>query len=504
MRSKKALANIMASLLLQITTVICGFIIPRLIISSYGSSVNGVISSITQFLGFVALLEAGVGGVVRAALYKPLATKDLVEISVILKSTDRFFRIIAYIFISYLIIVAVGFPSLVSSEFDYVFTLSLVFIIGASTFAQYFFGISYQLLLQADQRLYVTSALQIITAIVNTMIIMVLIKIGSSILVVKMFSALIFVLRPIVLHMYVKRNYKIIKDCHLNHNALKQKWDALGHHIAYFLHNNTDIVVLTVFTNIREVSVYSVYLMIVMGVRNIATTFSSGIDAALGNMIAKREDKALDKNFNIIEFFSFAITTILFVSAALLILPFISVYTKGITDANYFRPMFAYIFVAAEAAYCIRLPYHAVVTAAGHFKQTRNGAFVEALINIILSVALVNFFGLVGVAIGTLCAMLFRTFQYAHYLTKNILNRSIWKFIKRSAVSVASVVIVVIIVRLLPSMDINTYIKWCIYASEITIISVAVTFLMNILFYFEDLKSISCVVKSIIKKKFYS
>lgn len=61
MRSKKALANISVALILQIVAIICGLILPRLIISTFGSDVNGLINSITQFLGYIILLEAGVG-----------------------------------------------------------------------------------------------------------------------------------------------------------------------------------------------------------------------------------------------------------------------------------------------------------------------------------------------------------------------------------------------------------------------------------------------------------
>lgn len=58
MRSKKALKNIISSLLLQLVTVICGLILPRAIIGKYGSNVNGLISSITQFLTYITLLES--------------------------------------------------------------------------------------------------------------------------------------------------------------------------------------------------------------------------------------------------------------------------------------------------------------------------------------------------------------------------------------------------------------------------------------------------------------
>ena len=76
MRSKKALKNITFSLLLQFSTIICGFITPVLIISNYGSKINGLISSITQFLAYIVLLESGVGPVLKVALYKPLAKKN--------------------------------------------------------------------------------------------------------------------------------------------------------------------------------------------------------------------------------------------------------------------------------------------------------------------------------------------------------------------------------------------------------------------------------------------
>ena len=94
MRSKKALLNSAATLLLEFVSVICGFIVPRLIIGTYGSEVNALTSSITQFLSYIALVEAGVGGVVRAALYKPLAETELknvaVNITEFLFCTDAF------------------------------------------------------------------------------------------------------------------------------------------------------------------------------------------------------------------------------------------------------------------------------------------------------------------------------------------------------------------------------------------------------------------------------
>ena len=67
-----ALLNTITSLILQVLTLINGFIIPRIILVYFGSEVNGLVSSLTKFLSYIALLEGGVTGVVMANLYKPL------------------------------------------------------------------------------------------------------------------------------------------------------------------------------------------------------------------------------------------------------------------------------------------------------------------------------------------------------------------------------------------------------------------------------------------------
>lgn len=500
MRSKRALINIVISLVLQGVAIICGLIVPRLIINTYGSSTNGLVSSINQFLGYIVLLEAGVGGVVRAALYKPLANKDICSISEIMKATEAFFKRLAYIFIVYLFITAGFIPYLVRYDFNSFFTFTLVLIIGISTFFQYYFGISYQILLHADQRQYITSVLQIITMAINTLLVVILIKSGASIHIVKFCSSIVFVARPILLNMYVNRKYRIIKDCNPDNNAISQKWDGFGHHIAFFILGNTDIVVLTLFTDIKEVSVYSVYFMIISGIRTLTVTFSSGLEAAFGNMIAKNEKKSLNRNFQVFEFSFFAITTILFTSMSLLIIPFISLYTKGITDVNYYRPVFSYVMIAAYAICCIRVPYNSVVLAAGHYKQTRNGAFAEAIINIVLSIAFVNCWGIVGAAIGTFCAMLFRTIQYAIYLSKNIVRRSIWKFVKRTIVYSIDAIAIILVINYFLHAAINSYWQWFIYAINITLISSIITFSVSSLVYSDDVKNILSIAKGIIKK----
>lgn len=498
MRSKKAVYNVGTNLLLQIIIVLYGFIVPKIIINSFGSNVNGLISSITQFLAYIALLESGFGPVVKSALYKPIANNDNKTIANILKTTEKFFRTIAYIFIIYIILLCFLYPLLVSKDFGWIYTISLILIIGISTFAEYFFGMTYRLYLQADQKTYIISLIQIFTYIISIILIVILAKAGANVQLIKLVSSLAFVLRPLLQNYYVKKKYNInLKDANNNYE-LKQKWDGLAQHIAAVIHGNTDITILTIFVSLAEVSVYSVYYLVVKGLKSLIQSFTGGIDATFGDMIAKNEKENLNKKFSMYEVLYNTISTIAFSCAIILIVPFISVYTKDISDVNYIRWTFGILLVISEYIWAIRLPYSSVTLAAGHFNETRVGAWVECISNIVISVILVNKFGLIGVTIGTIVAMTIRTIEFVYHTNKYILERTIWESIKKILIVISETLLIVFICKNLPLYENVNFINWTINAFIVAILATIVTFTINIAFFKNEI--IECI--KIVKKHF--
>ena len=448
MRSKKTAMNSIMALIAQMVSIICGFILPRLILSHFGSSYNGITSSITQFISCVVLLRAGIGSVTRAALYKPLSEHNVQEISGIVNATEQYMKRIAMIFAGALVVFAIVYPYIVSEEFEWFFSFSLVLILGISTFAQNYFGITYQMLIQADQKQYIYSALTIVTTIINTIVASILIELGCSIHIVKLGSAIVFALNPIALNLYVKRKYCIDKNVAPNNNAISQRWDAFAQQAAAFVNNNTDVMVLTIFSNMKEVSVYTVYYLVANGLYKVEYTICESIEAAFGNMIAKGEKQVLDENVKLVEFLMYFTAAFLFICGGILIVPFAEIYTKNILDVSYSRPVFGALICINQFLACVRLPYQMLVEASGHFKQTRNGAIFEAVMNIVVSVLLVIKLGLIGVAIGTTCALTFRTMQYAFYSSKHILHRSIKIVFKRLAIAAGEAISTVFIICL--------------------------------------------------------
>ena len=501
MRSKKAIMNSITAILGEIVSIICGLILPRLILSTFGSSYNGITSSISQFISCVVLLRAGIGGVTRAALYKPLAENDNKKISGIVNATTIFMRKVALIFASALIIFACVYPLLVSNEFGWFFSFSLVIIIGFSTFIQNYFGISYGMLIQADQRKYIITVLNICMTIANTVVAALLIWFGASIHIVQLGSSIVFALNPIILNIYVRKRYKIDKSVEPDNSAISQRWDAFTQQVAAFVNNNTDVMLLTAFTNLKEVSVYSVYRLVTNGLYKLELTITDGMGAAFGNMMAKNERKLLEKNFSIFEFLVFSSSSFLFICGAILIVPFALVYTKGIVDVSYSRWAFGILSCINQFIFCARLPYQMVVEAAGHFKQTKKGAVFEAILNIVLSIILVIKFGLIGVTIGTFCALTFRFFQYSTYSSKNILNRGMKQIIKLLLITILEALTMVLLVQVLPNIEMNSYIEWFKYAVIISILTLIVILAYTMIFFRKEAKMLIDKILNIMKNK---
>ena len=241
--------------------------------------------------------------------------------------------------------------------------------------------------------------------------------------------------------------------------------------------------------------------MIMGGVYGFLVPVTNGIYAAFGNMFAKGEEASIQKGLRLYEQVVFVMTTILYSVVLSAILPFVACYTDGITDVDYIRPAFVYVYVAAQLFRCYRFPYSDVVNAAGHFRQMRNPAFIEAVINIALSVALVFKFGIIGVAVGSLVAYIYRTVRYAYYMSKHVAVRSMTPFFKRVGLSGATIILITLIISLIPFPVANNYFVWLSNCVTMMIFSIIIVTLVEIIFYRRDLFRLIAMVKRLFAKK---
>ena len=497
------LLNTITSILLQIITIISGFVIPRLILKTFGSDVNGLVSSLNQFLNYIALIEGGITGVVMASLYKPLYKKDIERVSSIVQTTKKFYKKIALFFVSYTVILAIVYPLIFDTGFSFGYVSTLTIILSIKLFLQYMFSLSLKTLLNADKKVYIVSITQIALVIVDMLLFAIIIQFWKSIHVLKLISAGVYILQPVIFNYFVNKYFALDEKAEENKELLKNRWNGFAINIAAFIHGNTDVAVLTYFANLATVSVYSVYSLVTTGLKSIISAISTGITPSLGHLYAKGDMKELNEKFDLIEYMYFLIVFFFFSVGTVCITPFVLVYTKGIVDANYNQYLFGIILLLAEGIFTIRGPYVNLAYAANKFKEIRLCAYIEAFLNIVISIILVRSFGLIGVAIGTLISMMFRTFYQVWFLKKHILNRPLIKFIKKvllfGLTAILGFIICVAVTN--PIFAINNVYSWTLGACVTSFIYGILYISLCILMYKNETRYYFDYFKTILKRK---
>ena len=378
MKNKVTLVNMISSLALQICTIISGFIIPKIILSYFGSDTNGLISSLNQFLSYISLLVGGVTGVVAANLYKPLVNGDNQKLSAVVVTSKKFFNKVGAIFIAYTFCLAIVYPLVFKMDFWYVFFLTVI--LSMNLLVQYMFSITLRTLLNADKKLYIVSFTQIISTILNTILAYVSVKIYPSIHLLKLISGLLFFAQPVIYGRYIRKCYSIDWSAEADNQLLKERWNGFAINLAAFIHNSTDISILTFFTNLATVSIYNIYSLVAVGLKSLVQALTSGINATIGHAYAREDWDELNQKMDLYEYIVFLLVSFLFTVGALLITPFAMLYTSGIYDADYNQPLFGILLLISEALYIVKYPHLNLSYDANKFKEITKPAFVEALV----------------------------------------------------------------------------------------------------------------------------
>ena len=463
-RKKEFLITVISNLLLQVTTSVCGFILPPLIVTTFGSSINGMVSSITQFIAYLNIVEAGIGAASIAALYKPLVQDDIAGQNGILSATKHFYNKSGLVFTVLVIGLSLIYPLIVKGQVDTLTASLMVLILGISGAAEFFLIGKYRVLLTADKKVYVISLIQVLAVIANTVFAVVLINNNAGILMVKLLSSLLYLGRYIFIWLYVKRNYTYLDlTVPPDRKAISQSKNALVHQIAGLVVYNTPVVLITFFCSLKDASVYAVYAMVFSAVGNLLGAFTNGMQSFFGESLVKDSIKHTGKIFSKYTRLYIAVLGWVYSCTYLLIIPFMRLYTKNMTDAEYIQPLLAVLFLTSEILKNVRNPCLQLISGAGHFKKTQNRALIEAVINLCLSVIFVLKLGVIGVLMGSIVSHLYRTTDMILYSHKYILKLPV----RRTLLIVfIYLVICVLGVNLLQifSVVISSYMSWFICA----------------------------------------
>lgn len=478
-RKGATILNIIVSFIYQLILIILGFIIPRLFLKTYGPEIHGLTSTITNLMNYVLLLNAGLNTVSIYTLYKPLSENNPHMLNQRLNAIKYFYFRTGIGYTIAILILSFILPYTIT-DINNITVFLLMIVMGLQSTATAFLISSNSVLLQADHKLYIFNSINIISVIIRGILQVTLLINQASVVLVQAIPALMIILTMVIQNSYINKYYPYLDSTiERDDKSLNNRKSAFIHQIAGLVVNNTDILLLTICTkNMVLVSIYSVYQLVFSSLRQLVVmVFSQGVAASFGHMMSIMDIRGLEKKYRDFEDFYFYIVSIIYSVTAVLILPFVKLYTEGNEGVIYVDKTLSILFLIIAVADNLRIPGGMLINAGGFYKETEKKAIIEAVINLVVSVILINFLGMYGLLIGTIASFTYRTIDIIYFSNKVILKKSTSKTILRAIRSIILIFINLSIFSLISiSVDMSWF-EWIKGAFIIGVISIVTSLL---------------------------
>ena len=445
-RKQKTINNVISNVAVQVAATVSGIILPRLILSSLGSTINGLVNSINQFLAYLGLVEMGIGNASIAALYEPIAQGDKARVSLIMTSVKRKYLVSGGIYVFAVTILAFVYPLCIDRQLNYGFAFSMVMITACNSIIDFFLIGRFKVLLVANQKTFILNFAKASSTVIMTVLGCAVLIMGGSVATVKVLAGFAHLGEAIFIMLYVKHCYPTVNYYLSEYIKIGQQNNALIHQLCSVVTYNTDLVLLTLFikeNSLKEVSVYSVYALVMSMIGNGMRCFTAGIEATFGDMVAKGEEKKLQDVFAVYELCYVWVMYLMYSCFLALIIPFVRCYTGEMSDINYVRPCVGILFGINGLLANLKDTHGLIIKACGCYRQTQIYVIAEAVVNITLSILWVHSFGMLGVLVGTVLSHLITAIGMPWYADKYLLKRDFRKTMREHLSNLTVLVVLV-------------------------------------------------------------
>lgn len=499
MRTKRALKNLFFNLLQQFSLILSNFIMQPILVSRFGSSINGLVSTIKQLMSYVQLTGAGISSASTFAMYKPVADNDYKKLSGIYTATAKMFFKAGNVFTIITLIVAIIYPFTIKSNLNYFMIFGLIIVMSVCGASEFYASGKLRSILIANQDNYIVDISQIIGNVSTILILILLVSLKQNIVIVELGISITYILRILFMYVYVSKKY-IYLDLSIKplFSEINQRGDAVVHQISGLVVMGSSTLIISILLGLEEASIYSVYSVVFNGINVLCSSFSNAIYSAFGELISKNEQKTLQSSYDTYEYIYFIMISIVYSCTYILIMPFIKLYTANMNDVNYYLPILALLFIIVGVGNNLRIPANTIVTGAGHFRETKIYAIIEMIINLLAQIILGYFWGLYGVIFGSIISYIFRTIQFIYYANKKIIKRRSIISALRIIINVCTSVVICKIIEILRIIEINNYFEWVYNGFIIFFITAVLILFINFIFDRKAFSKCLSIIKSLI------
>ena len=399
-RTKKSLYNAIANSIALLVTTIFQLVSVRTVLLYLGSEYNGVNGIINSFLSVLMLFESGFTIATLVMIYEPYEQEDYQLLNRILSKTYLVFRKIGILMFLVGMILATVYCCFIKSDIQYIVLLTLFFFSILTTSFNFFYVYKYRLLFQVSQNEYILHLLSILYAIIGQGGMILIIYYTQDIIYARGFFTIITLLYGFLISLFAKKLFPLIsfgEEC--SDIQIKGTNDLLAVKVAGMLSNICTVFFLATFVGATTASVYAVYESVIRVIYSYSFVFLSAPKNSLGQIIQTDRSRLKDVLIEF-EYWVSVILTILFSITFILIIPFVKLYTSGVTDVNYIQPSLGALLILISVTEILRIPSGMCIEMSGLFMLERQYMIFATIILLVLSVLGGLIWGLWGLLIA--------------------------------------------------------------------------------------------------------
>ena len=396
--------------------------------------INGLFSNI---INIFSLAELGIGSVIVYRLYDPIKNADVSQMSALMRFYSQFYHLLAVI-IAVVGIALTPFLPLFIHDLNEVpsdvniYVVYLLFVLQSVT--SYLF-VYKQSLLNADQRGYIVSLAQSVWTVVRYLLQIVFLLITRDFtltlavgIVANVASNAVFsgIITGWYSEVFACKN-KLRKD--EKQSIFKDTFALLCHNIGQTVVFSTDNLILSTFVGTVAVGIYSNYSLIINAVSNVLKTILGTFTSSIGNFKLSADSKAVYELYKKLRFANMWIASFCACSLYLLLSPFISVVWNG--EKILFSDSVVLALCISFFLSYARIVNGSFINACGLFVRDKIRPLIEAIVNLVVSIVLVEQIGIVGIFIGTIISNMVTVWWREPYiLYHELFETSLTEYIK--------------------------------------------------------------------------
>lgn len=426
-KTKKSVLNAIVALCQMLVTSVIGLVLNKAVLDTYGSIYNGINSTITQIVNSIMIIEAGFTLASNVALFEPWSKKLGKDINGILSATNKRFKMIGMIALLIGVVISFIYPFMIKEDVSYSLLVALMFTVLLPTCFNLGITTKYRVVLLTDQKEYIISFISTFTYLIGNVLTILAIYFGKcTILTARSIIMCSLFVNYLLIGAYCKKKYKNIR---FNEDPLFEKIKGTKSvmilKLTAILYSSAPVIILSMLpkNGLIMTSVYSVYNSVVSIVSRVLEAIVNAPRLSFGALFVEKNNKRIKDLFSLYEMITCMGLAVVLGTTAILILPFIKLYTRGISDVNYYNETIALLLIAKTFVQIIHIPSGQMIQMAGFFDISKKIQLIASIIlSILLSICL--FDGTVyTVIIAILSAAIILAVLEIVYTEKYIINR---------------------------------------------------------------------------------